>query len=237
MPRDPDGRTSSEALARIVAANPDGLDVLLQPSPFEPSADFRLPYRPAHGLRLAAVVYDLIPLLFPERYLPDERVRRRFHAAISALRRYDAILTISEWTRSDCLRLLGLPPHQVVTIGTASNSDFFTPESTRPMSASAREALFVLGVWPPYVLNVGGQDDRKNIWGLIDGFAGLPARLRESHQLVVACQYSPGYAAAIREHAEHRGVGGSLLLLNRIPDEDAAAALPPLRGVRLSVAV
>ncbi|MGE5756432.1 MAG: glycosyltransferase [Planctomycetaceae bacterium] len=219
LPRDPGGRTSSEALARIVAANPDGLDVLLLPSPFEPSADFRLPDRPAHGLWLAAVVYDLIPLLFPERYLPDERVRRRYRAAISTLRRYDAILTISEWTRSDCLRLLGLPSHQVVTIGTASNPGFFTPESTRPMPASAREALFVLGVRPPFVLNVGGEDDRKNIRGLIDGFAGLPARLRESHLLVVACRYSPGYAAAIRGHAERRGVGGSLLLLNRIPNE------------------
>ena len=37
-------------------------------------------------------------------------------------------------------------------------------------------------VGEPFVLNIGGQDDRKNIWGLIDGFAGLPARLRESHQ-------------------------------------------------------
>src|SRR5271157_5420431 len=133
LPRDPGGRTSSEALARIVATNPDGLDSLLNPIPFEPSADYRIPDRPAHGLRLAAVVYDLIPLLHPARYLPNERLRRRYHATISALRRYDALLTISEWTRIDCLRLLGLPPHQVVTIGTASDPDFFTPEPTRPM--------------------------------------------------------------------------------------------------------
>ncbi len=113
LPRDPGGRTSSEALARIVATNPDGLDSLLILSPFEPSADYRIPDRPAHGLRLAAVVYDLIPLRHPARYLPNERLRRRYHATISALRRYDALLTISEWTRIDCLRLLGLPPHQM----------------------------------------------------------------------------------------------------------------------------
>src|SRR5271157_737967 len=195
LPRDPGGGTSSEALARIAATNPDGLDSLLILSPFEPSADYRIPDRPAHGLR------------------------RRDHATISALRRYDALLTISEWTRIDCLRLLGLPPHQVVTIGTASDPDFFTPEPTRPMPAAAREALFQLGVRPPFVLNVGGCDDRKNIWGLIDGFAGLPARLRESHQLAVACQYTPDYAAAVRDHAERRDVGGSLLLLGRVSDE------------------
>ena len=178
LPRDPGGRTSSEALARIVATNPDGLDSLLIPIPFEPSADYRIPDRPAHGLRLAAVVYDLIPLRHPARYLPNERLRRRYHATISALRRYDALLTISEWTRIDCLRLLGLPPHQVVTTGTANDPDFFTPEPTRPIPAAAREALFQLGVRPPFVLNVGGCDDRKNIWGLIDGFAGLPAAPR-----------------------------------------------------------
>ena len=173
LPRDPGGRTSSEALARIVATNPDGLDSLLILSPFEPSTDYRIPDRPAHGLPLAAVVYDLIPLLHPARYLPNERLRRRYHATTWALRRYDALLTISEWTRIDCLRLLGLPPHQVVTIGTASDPDFFTPEPTRPTPAAAREALLQLGIRPPFVLNGGGCDDRNNIGGLIDGFAGL----------------------------------------------------------------
>ena len=86
------------------------------------------------------------------------------------------------------------------------------------MPASAREALFVLGVWPPF-LNVGGQDDRKNIWGLIDGFAGLPARLRESHQLVVACQLHARLCRGHPRACRARGVGGSLLLLNRISDE------------------
>ncbi len=126
------------------------------PAPSKPSADFRIPYLPAHGLRLAAVVYDLIPLLFPECYLPDARVRRRFHEAISALRRYDAILTISEWTRSDCLRLLGLLPHQVVTIGTASNPDFFTilrPPTNGETSAALLD-LLRLGV-PTIVGDVG----------------------------------------------------------------------------------
>jgi glycosyltransferase involved in cell wall biosynthesis len=219
LPRDPGGRASTTALARVVDSNPDGLDVLLVLSPFEPCADYRLPDRPVHGLRLAAVVYDLIPLLSPERYLPNDRLRRQFHAALGALRRYDTILTISEWTRLDCLRLLGLPPHQVVTIGTASNPEFFTPEATGPMPASARAALSELGVRTPYVYNVGGEDDRKNVWGLIDGFAGLPARLRQSHQLVVACHYSPNYAAAVRAHAERRGVAGSLVLLHRVTDE------------------
>src|SRR5262249_52534409 len=50
-------------------------------------------------------------------------------------------------------------------------------------------------------------------------FAGLPKRLRESHQLVIACHYSPEYAAAVRWHAAHRGVAGSLVLLDRVSDE------------------
>ena len=75
LPRDSGGRTSSEARARIVSTNPDGLDSLLIPSPSKPSADYRIPDRPAHGLPLAAVVYDLIPLLHPARYLPNETKR------------------------------------------------------------------------------------------------------------------------------------------------------------------
>lgn len=40
LPPDPDGRTSSKALARVVAANPDDLDVLLALSPFEAAGDY-----------------------------------------------------------------------------------------------------------------------------------------------------------------------------------------------------
>jgi len=219
LPRDPGERTASNALARVVESNPDGLDLLLLLSPFEPSAQYRLPDRPVHGLRLGAVVYDLIPILSPERYLPVLETRRQYHAALASLRRYDTILTISEWTRLDCLRLLGLAPHQVVTIGTASNPDFFTPEPAGPSATSARETLCSLGVQSPFVFNVGGGDDRKNIWGLIDGFAALPERLRQTHQLVIACHYAPAYAAAVRYHAESRGVTDSLVLLDRVTDE------------------
>ena len=52
LPRDPGGKTSSEALARIVSTNPDGLDSLLIPIPFEPSA--RLSDSGSTGARAAA---------------------------------------------------------------------------------------------------------------------------------------------------------------------------------------
>src|SRR4051794_24781891 len=70
LPHDPGERAASGALDRIAATNPDALDILLIPSPFEPCAGYRLPQRRAHGLRMAAVVHDLIPLLHPGRYLP-----------------------------------------------------------------------------------------------------------------------------------------------------------------------
>ena len=37
--------------------------------------------------------------------------------------------------------------------------------------------------------------------------------------MAVACHYTPDYAAAVRDHAERRDVGGSLLLLGRVSDE------------------
>ena len=169
---------------------------------------------------MAAVVYDLIPLLFQEEYFPGGRGRSSCAAtsrALNRLRSYDAVLAISESTRSDFLSLLGLSPDRVVTIGAASDGRFFVPDRTDPMPAESRKLLSVLGITRPFVFSVGDMDYRKNPWGLIDAFAMLPDELRRSHQLVLSYVLSEGGprpGAAVRPRPRRRRpVGGDRLAL------------------------
>src|SRR5262249_24606865 len=56
------GETMVPCMDRLARNNPDGLDVLVVLSPFERWASYAPPARPADGgLRLASVVYDVIP--------------------------------------------------------------------------------------------------------------------------------------------------------------------------------
>ena len=65
-------------MERLTETNPDGLDVLLLLNPLEMAPGYDLPAKPLNGLKMVAVVYDLIPLIFQEEYfslLAGARVR------------------------------------------------------------------------------------------------------------------------------------------------------------------
>ena len=155
-------------MERLTETNPDGLDLLLFLNPLEMALGFDLPAKPLNGLKMIAVVYDLIPLLFQEEYFPrwpgPDFVPRYFQG-LNRLRSYDAVLAISEATRRDSLSLLGLSPDRVVTIGTASDGRFFVPDQSDPMPAESRALLRALGITRPFVFSVGSVEYRKNSGG------------------------------------------------------------------------
>jgi glycosyltransferase involved in cell wall biosynthesis len=212
-------RTLFAAIDRIARTNPDALDLLLILSPFEMHADYCLPSKPLNRLRVAAVAYDLIPFLFQENYLNDPHWAAKAYRHLQTLRQYDQLLAISEATRADCLSLLKLPPERVVNISGASDPGLFVPDRSVPMPLATRRTLVQLGIVRPFVFSVGSIDPRKNLRGLIDSFRLLPPRLRQSHQLVIACALRDADRAQVLWHAEERGVADSLVLTGEVPDE------------------
>ena len=210
----PEASNAASESHRLAHENPDGLDALLLLSPFELHDGFDPPSSPLGKPAMAAVVYDLIPFLFQEKYLTWPPVAARFYRNLERLRRYDALLAISEATRADCRRLLGLGAGKVTNVSGASDPGFFTPEH----DPEDIEELGRLGIDRPFVYCLGSFDDRKNLKGLIDAFGLLPDDLRASHQLVVTFHIKPEEAEALRDHARSRGVADALILTGGLPD-------------------
>lgn len=208
-----------QVLDRLIRADPDALDVLLLINPFEQTPYYAPPARPLDGPALVAVVHDLIPFLFQERYLKEPSHARPFYRHLEKLRHYDLLLTNSEATRADCLRMLGLPPERVVTISAAGQGEFFRPDRSFPIPVGDRATLARLGVRGPFLFSLSGRDERKNLRGLIDAFRLLPLDVRERHQLVVTCEMTEAFEADIRAHADRRGVSGRLVLTGPVDDE------------------
>jgi glycosyltransferase involved in cell wall biosynthesis len=215
----PEELPAPEAVERLASANPDALDALLILSPFELHEEYRPPARPLSGLRIAAVIYDLLPFLFQERYLTYGPAARWFYRSLERLRGYDHLLAISEATAADARRLLGLDDRRVVTIGAASDPAFFYPDRSEPLPPWPREAFACLGISRPYVLTVAGSDERKNLSGLLDAFTLLKPELRERHQLVVTCALEGAEADRVRGWGAERGLAGQLVLTGEIPDD------------------
>jgi glycosyltransferase involved in cell wall biosynthesis len=214
--------TLAHVMERLTETNPDGLDVLLLLNPLEMALGFDLPAKPLNGLKIVALVYDLIPLLFQEQYFPlwpGPEFVRRYSQGLHRLRSYNAVLAISEATRRDSLSLLGLSPDQVVTIGTASDGQFFVPDQAEPMPAESRALLQALGITRPFVFSVGGVDHRKNLSGLIEAFAMLPAEVQRSHQLVITYGLSGAERQRVRQYASDHGLSDQLVITDWLSDK------------------
>ncbi|MFO0950168.1 MAG: glycosyltransferase family 1 protein [Isosphaeraceae bacterium] len=203
-------------LDRLTRENPDDLDALVVLSPFEHWEGYQPPVPEPGGPRLATVIYDTIPFLAPEQFYAP-RSMPRFYRVLESLRRYDVLLAISEATRADTTALLEVPGDRVVNISAACDARVFTPPAG-PLCEADRRTLRLLGITRPFVLNVGGMDARKNPWGLIDAFAQLPGDLSLTHQLVFAFRLSPEAARKLREYAERRGVGDSVVVMGEADD-------------------
>ena len=92
----------ADAMEQHTATNPDRLDALLLLNPIEMAPGYDLPAKPLSAIKMFAVVYDLIPLIYQEQYFrlwPGPESVFRYHQGLSRLRSYDALLAISEATR------------------------------------------------------------------------------------------------------------------------------------------
>ncbi|MDW8067356.1 MAG: glycosyltransferase family 1 protein, partial [Anaerolineae bacterium] len=120
---------------------------------------------PAFGARRFIItVHDLNFLYYPQFLTPESR--RYYHDQIAwAVARADHILTVSETTRADLIRLLGVSPTKI-TVTYEGVAPIF-----RPMPPTLiKETLARYHLSPGYLLFVGTLEPRKNLPGLLAAY-------------------------------------------------------------------
>lgn len=130
--------------------------------------DFVLPTHLNYGPEAVsyAIVYDIIPHLFPERYLDNDAEIYKYQSHLRVLLSADYLLTISETTRRDLIEHMGIEPDKIVTIGAGVNYDAL---KASPTPAEDFQAKY--GLTRPFLFFLGGDEFRKNLAGLV---AALP---------------------------------------------------------------
>lgn len=145
---------------------------------------------PPRRTRLTANIHDMTCRLAPEAHLPATvAADREFGDRV--LKRADGLIAISENSKSDAVRLLGLPHEKITVIYPGVPAPFFTA-GRGEAAAVARK----YGLAGPYVLFVGTIEPRKNVATLLDAWAGL-ASLHGEFELVVAGPAGWGDPAAL----------------------------------------
>jgi glycosyltransferase involved in cell wall biosynthesis len=158
-------------LARVFAANAaPSLPLLRWTMPkadvFHVSNQIRFPPK---GVKLTATIYDMTCRLMPELHTAAN-IQADESLAKNVLARAHRLIAISENSRQDAARLLGLDPERIEVIYPGVPEVYFGAQA-RPTEQ-------------PYVLYLGTIEPRKNVDTLLDAWSGF--RLHRDFDLVIA---------------------------------------------------
>ena len=214
----------AEALTRLVRTNPDAVDVFVLLGARELGSGYALPAIPLNGLKVAALIHDLLPLFCHRDSSTGRPEKARPQADVESLNRlasYDALLVTSEANRESLAFLLKGSADRVVTIGTAADNRFFVPDASGAKPVEALALFQKLGIAGPFVLSVGSMEYQScdHSQRLIEAFAMLPAKLRETHQLLLTYDLSPEARMRAGQCASEHGVADRLVLTDRLSDK------------------
>ncbi len=224
--------------------------VLHLTSPFELDAPLsRLWPRVASStaMRLVVTVYDLIPEVFPEAYLADPGLRRRWRARRELVQAADHVFTLSQSGTTDVVSRLGVPPSRVTVIGAGCAARFRRPSVGDP-SVGERDVGRAAGAWSSagvgpgtgvgtgptgrsaarswvpgpgdrFVVYNGAVDPRKNLDRLLRAWARVAGAVRHGRHLVVVCRMAPLERHHYEEIARSLGIGDEVILTGAVSDD------------------
>jgi glycosyltransferase involved in cell wall biosynthesis len=132
-----------------------------------------------------------------------------------ASRRASAILTVSQLSKDDIVRHLGIDPG-IIHVTHGAVGSFFHPVEDPGQARSLRTKY---GLDAKYILGIGSADPRKNIETLVNSYALLPESFRAEYHLAIVWT-APVLAESISARIQELGIGQYVHFLYQVPNED-----------------
>lgn len=130
--------------------------------------------------RAMMTVHDLAPFIFPETFAFRQRLYLQWSARGGA-KRAEMILTVSEHSRSDILRMMDVPPERVRVVYNGITGQFRVIRDDARLEAFRRRYRIA----SPVLLYLGTIQPRKNVDVIIRAFARLKKERRIPHRLYI----------------------------------------------------
>lgn len=119
-------------------------------------------------------IHDLVPLRLP--YLTEDDKRYHYKMLRSLVRKADHIITVSETSRADIVKVLGVDEKRVSNIYQAVHVPDKLREKPDDVVADELAGIFRLD-WKKYFLFFGAFEPKKNISRLIDAYLSAKVNL------------------------------------------------------------
>jgi len=184
---------------------------------------YQLYHEPNHipmtcDLPTVTTLHDLSVIRFPQWH-PADRIAWYDANFQRGLERTTHFITVSRFTRDECVRHLGLDPERISVIHQAAREAFLGG----PVSAQACQSVrTALNLPDRFLVFVGTIEPRKNLMGLLEAYAGLDPRLRDAHKLLVVGMHG-WETESVERRVGQLGVAGDVRFVGYLSDERLAA--------------
>lgn len=166
------------------------------------------------GPLVVVILHDLIPYFNSDPDWPAH-YNSFYDLKIESFRRADLLLSVSSYSKEECIGEFPEFTNRVVEIGAACDDAFSRSDSL------SSERLGELGVTRSFVMSLGCLEPRKNLAQLVRAFAAMPIELRMNRQVVLVGESDQGRVEVIQRMAAEAGLGADQLqVLRRVCDED-----------------
>jgi glycosyltransferase involved in cell wall biosynthesis len=187
-----------------------GLDVLLHTHPLAAPV---LTSCPSVG-----IVLDVFPLIFPDQYSRQVSLYYRTVGSL-AQRTKRRVIAISEASRQDAIRYLGVRPDRIQVVHLAAAPHFQRLADREALSSRLAD----LGLNRPYVAYVGNTRPHKNLPRLFAAFAAAVAGAGLPHDLVIAglddSREADVHLEELRRLAADLGITDRVRFLGKLSDD------------------
>lgn len=199
----------------IAALEPD---LLFVPALFEGLWDKAVISIEQAAFPTAVTLHDLIPLEDFDLYLTKRQDQDAYLRKLRDMRHADLLLCISAFVRDEAADLVGVDPARLVTVLNGVDKSF---RPAAPGKIDRADLMARMGISKPFIFNTSPLEFRKNLHGLISGFASMSRDAREGHQIVIAGGMDAHAREYLAELVRAEGLPADALVLpGRVSDED-----------------
>jgi glycosyltransferase involved in cell wall biosynthesis len=199
----------------------DGADIMLNPNGASLPIGTLLP--------TVTTIHDLTPMVMP--FFPGRITFLLKFLLSRSARSSTAIITVSEHSRRDIVRLCGVAPSKVHVVYEGYDRALF--HDAPPDSAALQALRARLGISRPYILHHGAVQPRKNLPRLIAGYAEMLARKPKlDFDLVLAGPLAWQFEDTVSAAKDACSGRGKVILTGALSDQDLSLLL---RGAELEV--
>jgi glycosyltransferase involved in cell wall biosynthesis len=130
--------------------------------------------------KIIVTIHDLIPYFLPEM-VRSSFLKRFIHEMPYIVERADRIVTVSEASKADIVKIFQTDPARITVVPSAPSAAY----QLLPREETRQKLRHQYGIKKPYILYVGGLNPRKNIHELIYAYSKIYRDLPGGQQLLI----------------------------------------------------